>query len=227
LAAIRVVNATANWVKDYAIVAEVNQKELRTVVSDIPPFSVYKITFSIPSTTLDSTSEQVNVDLHLKQKNGQVVSSETLSLNVKSKFKHHKSTFISDIDRSVQYYSVAPDKSRNAEGAALFLSVHGASVEAVNQANAYKQKDWGNLVAPTNRRPFGFAWEDWGRMDAMEVLVDSKKLFKPDNSKIYLTGHSMRGHGTWYLGATNPDHFAAIAPCAGYPDLLLYRGGRS
>ena len=33
----------------------------------------------------------------------------------------------------------------------------------------------------------------------------------------------MGGHGTWYLGATYPDHFAAIAPCAGYPDLLLYR----
>ena len=226
-AAIRVVNATENWVKDYAIVAKVNEKELTTVVSDIPPFSVYKIPFSIPSTTLDSTTEHVNVDLQLKQKNGQLVSNETLSLNVKSKFKHHKRTFISNIDNSVQYYSVAPDKSGKAEGAALFLSVHGASVEAVNQANAYKQKDWGNLVAPTNRRPFGFAWEDWGRMDAMEVLADSKKLFKPDNSKIYLTGHSMGGHGTWYLGATYPDHFAAIAPCAGYPDLLLYRGGRS
>lgn len=34
-------------------------------------------------------------------------------------------------------------------------------------------------------------------------------------------------HGTWYLGATYPDHFAAIAPCAGYPDLLLYRGSRT
>ena len=33
----------------------------------------------------------------------------------------------------------------------------------------------------------------------------------------------MGGHGTWYLGATYPDYFAAIAPCAGYPDLLLYR----
>jgi len=105
----------------------------------------------------------------------------------------------------------------------LFLSVHGASVEATNQANAYKQKDWGHIVAPTNRRPFGFAWEDWGRLDALEVLKDSKNILKPDASTIYLTGHSMGGHGTWYLGATYPDYFASIAPCAGYPDLLLYR----
>lgn len=226
-AAIRVVNASDKWIEKYKIIAKVNGKELTTKVSDIPPYTVYKIPFSIPSSTLDTSIAKVNVDLSLMQSNGQQVSSETLTLNVKSKNKHHKRTFISDIDKSVQYYSVAPDKSGNTEGAALFLSVHGASVEAVNQANAYKQKDWGNLVAPTNRRPYGFAWEDWGRLDALEVLADSKRIFKPDNSKIYLTGHSMGGHGTWYLGATYPDHFAAIAPCAGYPDLLLYRGSRS
>ncbi|MEM9658431.1 MAG: alpha/beta hydrolase, partial [Planctomycetota bacterium] len=37
--------------------------------------------------------------------------------------------------------------------------------------------------------------------------------------------HSMGGHGTWYLGATYPARWAAIAPCAGYPDLLEYRRG--
>lgn len=226
-AAIRVVNSSEKWIKKYAIVASVNGKGLTTTVPDIPPLSVYKIPFSIASTALDTASEKVNMVLELKDKGGKVVSTETLPLNVRSKYKHHKRTFISGIDGSVQYYSVAPDTNKNSDGSALFLSVHGASVEAVNQANAYKQKDWGNLVAPTNRRPFGFAWEDWGRIDAMEVLAESKKLFKPDDSKIYLTGHSMGGHGTWYLGATYPDHFAAIAPCAGYPDLLLYRGGRS
>jgi pimeloyl-ACP methyl ester carboxylesterase len=226
-AAIRVVNASDKWIRKYAIQATVNARELTTKVTDIPPLSISKIPFSIPSSTLDPAQEKVNVDLRLLQSNGDQVAIETLALNVKSKNKHHKRTFISDIDKSVQYYSVAPDKNGQTEGGALFLSVHGASVEAVNQANAYKQKDWGNLVAPTNRRPFGFAWEDWGRLDALEVLADRKRIYKPDNSKIYLTGHSMGGHGTWYLGATYPDHFAAIAPCAGYPDLLLYRGSRS
>ena len=32
----------------------------------------------------------------------------------------------------------------------------------------------------------------------------------------------VRGHGTWYLGATYPDKWAAIAPCAGYPTLTGY-----
>ena len=72
-----------------------------------------------------------------------------------------------------------------------FLSVHGAEVEAINQARAYKLKDWGVIVAPTNRRPRGFNWEDWGRIDALEVLDIDQKRFKPNPQKIYLTGHSM------------------------------------
>ena len=32
----------------------------------------------------------------------------------------------------------------------------------------------------------------------------------------------MGGHGTWILGATYPDKFAAIAPCSGYPNLAAY-----
>jgi dienelactone hydrolase len=100
--------------------------------------------------------------------------------------------------------------------------VHGAGVEAISQARAYKPKDWGTLVAPTNRRPRGFNWEDWGRLDALEVLNIAKDKLQPDSQKIYLTGHSMGGHGTWFLGATYPDKWAAIAPCAGYPTLKGY-----
>ncbi|RTE53241.1 alpha/beta hydrolase [Arenibacter aquaticus] len=226
-AAIRVINASEKWVKGSRIEASLNKKVHSTIIQDIPPMSVYKVPFVISASGLDPQEEKAVVALTLKSAKGQLESSEVLTLNVKSKFRHHKRTFISGIDGSVQYFSVAPQKNGITEGAALFLSVHGASVEAVNQANAYKQKDWGNLVAPTNRRPFGFAWEDWGRLDALEVLSEGKRIYKPNDKKIYLTGHSMGGHGTWYLGATYPDQFAAIAPCAGYPDLLLYRGGRT
>ncbi|NNG08797.1 MAG: alpha/beta hydrolase, partial [Arenibacter sp.] len=210
-AAIRVINASDKWVKGSRIEASLKNRAHSTVIPDIPPMSVYKVPFVIAASGLEPQEEKAAVALTLKSAKGEVESSEVLTLNVKSKFKHHKRTFISDIDGSVQYFSVAPQKNGNAEGAALFLSVHGASVEAVNQANAYKQKDWGNLVAPTNRRPFGFAWEDWGRLDALEVLSEGKRIYKPNDKKIYLTGHSMGGHGTWYLGATYPDQFAAIA----------------
>ncbi len=221
--AIRVINASNNWVENYTISSNLLGTQKESKVIAIPPMSVLKVPFSIASVSKETPLEQVNLQLELKDNKNQIVSNQIVKLEIKTKHKHHKKTFISNIDGSVQYYSVAPSTDKNSEKQALFLSVHGASVEAVNQANAYEKKDWGNVIAPTNRRPFGFAWEDWGRLDALEVLADAKNIYQPDPSKIYLTGHSMGGHGTWYLGATYPDKFASIAPCAGYPDLLLYR----
>lgn len=222
--AIRVVNSTNHWIKNYTISANLKGKEIESKVPVIAPMSVLKIPFSIPAVAEKTEVGKEEMKVFLKN-NNIVLDEKDVQIKIKSKHQKIKRTFISAIDGSVQYYSVAPSSNKNLENGAFFLSVHGASVEAVNQANAYKQKDWGNLVAPTNRRPFGFAWEDWGRLDALEVMADAKNIYQPDPTKIYLTGHSMGGHGTWYLGATYPDKFAAIAPCAGYPDLLLYRDG--
>jgi len=108
----------------------------------------------------------------------------------------------------------------------LVLTLHGASVEAIGQADAYAGKDWCHIVAPTNRRPYGFDWEDWGRLDALEVLDLAKTDLHTDPMRTYLTGHSMGGHGTWQVGATVPDRWAAIAPSAGWISFSTYGGGR-
>ncbi|MEZ5975323.1 MAG: prolyl oligopeptidase family serine peptidase [Planctomycetota bacterium] len=42
---------------------------------------------------------------------------------------------------------------------------------------------------------------------------------------MYLTGHSMGGHGTWQVGAQRSDRFAAIAPSAGWRSFWDYGGG--
>ena len=225
LGAIRIINASENWVENHTITSEINGVSLSHKLSSIPPLSVQKVPFKIASVSDNKQLGKTDLKLSLNTENDVLINTNTIQIEIKSKHTHHKRTLKSNVDGSIQYYSVAPSSDENLKDGALFLSVHGASVEAVNQANAYKKKDWGNLIAPTNRRPFGFAWEDWGRLDALEVLADAKSIYKPNSKKIYLTGHSMGGHGTWYLGATYPDKFAAIAPCAGYPDLLLYRNG--
>ena len=142
-------------------------------------------------------------------------------------WERFKTTFRSGIDGSVQYYAVNPMRpcAGRETAPALFLSLHGAGVEALGQAQAYSPKSWGYLVAPTNRRPYGLDWEDWGRTDAMEVLELAARRFQIDASRTYLTGHSMGGHGTWQVGVTLPDRFAAIAPSAGWISFSSY-GGR-
>jgi poly(3-hydroxybutyrate) depolymerase len=131
-------------------------------------------------------------------------------------------TFVSDIDGSVQYYSVVPPAESTGATPGLILSLHGASVEAESQAAAYAPKPFAYVVCPTNRRPFGFDWEDWGRLDALEVLADAQSRFATDPQRQWLTGHSMGGHGTWQLGAHFPDQFAAIAPSAGWISFRTY-----
>ncbi|HLF36276.1 MAG TPA: alpha/beta hydrolase-fold protein, partial [Cyclobacteriaceae bacterium] len=223
LAAIRVMNVNTGWLTGGSITCESGAQRAVTPLPSIAPMYVRKVPFEIPfPENVDGDSAAFTVIL--KDRSGRILHRESFTLAVKSMHDHHKRTFLSDIDGSVQYYSVAPSSDTNIENPALFFSVHGAGVEAVNQARAYRKKDWGHLVAPTNRRPFGFAWEDWGRLDALEVLAHAQNLLKTDPQHTYLTGHSMGGHGTWYLGATYPDRWAAIAPCAGYPDLLEYRG---
>lgn len=193
------------------------------LVSILPPLSsmaTRKMPFRIP---LPAAIEKGTYKLELKLFNGKKLL-DTALVNIPgvNPGEHAAYTFISDIDGSVQYFGVAPQKTKTENAPSLFFSVHGAGVEAIGQARAYKPKDEGPLVAPTNRRPRGFNWEDWGRLDALEVLKIAKNKYKPDPQKIYLTGHSMGGHGTWFLGATYAGSWAAIAPCAGYPTLVAY-----
>ncbi len=153
-----------------------------------------------------------------------MVDTVTIPIRVVGSEEMRKETFISSTDGSVQYYAVMPQQPGRFTGKpALFLSLHGAGVEAYNQAGSYAPKGWGTVVAATNRRPYGFSWEDWGRLDALEVLETVKEKYGFDEDRIYLTGHSMGGHGTWFMGATYPDKFAAIGPSAGWITFTSYR----
>ena len=51
--------------------------------------------------------------------------------------------------------------------------------------------------------------------DVMQVLQRVKQLYKIDESRIYLMGHSMGGIGTWLIAPKYPDIWAAIAPLSG------------
>ncbi len=173
------------------------------------------------------------VALSLADAEGSELFAEELSLRVVDPFEKHVRTFVSGIDGSVQYYGVTPPSELAAGGEdgsappapALVLTLHGASVEGRRQAQCYAQRPDVWIVAPTNRRPFGFDWEDWGRLDALEVLAEAEQRFGTDPRRTVLTGHSMGGHGTWQIGAHFPDRFAAIAPSAGWRDFWSYAGG--
>lgn len=224
-AAIVVLNAMDATLDGLAIVAKVGDgPEVRTPVPALAPLSTRKARFTIKAEA-EPGGEDRPTTVRLVSADGKALDEATLKLRNRPPGEARKRTFISAIDGSVQYYGWVPATTE--EGGrrpGLVLTLHGASVEGIGQAAAYRPKPGLHLVAPTNRRPYGFDWEDWGRKDAIEVLDMASAALGVDPLRTYLTGHSMGGHGAWHVGVTFPGRFAAIAPSAGWISMFSYAG---
>ena len=65
-------------------------------------------------------------------------------------------------------------------------------------------------VSRKNRQPGG-----WIPAHLNLFLRHLKTSLNLDDHRIYLTGNSMGGYGSWAWGGLHPEHFAAIAPVSG------------
>jgi dienelactone hydrolase len=134
-------------------------------------------------------------------------------------------TYVSPVDRSVQEFALvepAAGAAAPTEAPGLVLALHGAGVDALGHAASYSPQPDFWICAPTNRRPFGFDWQDWGRRDAYDALTTALARSGADPARVMLTGHSMGGHGVWHLGGNDPDRFAALAPSAAWRSFDTY-----
>lgn len=222
-----IVNSSEKILKNLQIRSVIDSSEGEFLpVPVIQPMSVRKVGFQLRSGTAGQKgSVPTRVDLfETAAGRSKLLDSVTIPLRVMNFSDNRKETFISAVDGSVQYYGINPAIGSSRErSTALFLSLHGASVEAINQSGSYYPKSWGHIVAPTNRRPYGYNWEEWGRLDAMEAMDIVKNRYKIDANRVYLTGHSMGGHGVWHIGSVFPDQFAALGPSAGWISFWTYR----
>lgn len=73
------------------------------------------------------------------------------------------------------------------------------------------------VVAPQCRRdsPKSDERGTWIPEDLNVLLQHLKASLPVDEKRIYLTGNSMGGYGSWVWGGNNPEHFAAIVPVVG------------
>jgi predicted peptidase len=62
--------------------------------------------------------------------------------------------------------------------------------------------------------------ERWHNDELVELLDYIEKQHRVDKKRVYLTGLSMGGYGTWNLGLAHPKRFAAIAPICGGGDTI-------
>jgi dienelactone hydrolase len=204
-------------------------KQGKLPVPSFAPLGLRSATFSLVRATAPALNEKPTthgIVLALAARGGNPFTRIELTVAVKDSAGARRATFESQIDGSVQSFAVLPPPNPNDLDTSLVLSLHGAGVDALGQVQSYSPKAGLWIVAPTNRRPYGFDWQDWGRDDAYEALAAALQLSHAPASRVYLTGHSMGGHGTWHLAATDPWRFSAIAPSAGWSSFDTYGGGR-
>lgn len=92
------------------------------------------------------------------------------------------------------------------------IKVHGIPRVADEQPELLAR-----FVAVSPQCPLGTYWTH--EQDALHALLDhALREYAVDPDRIYLTGLSMGGFGTWFLGASRPERFAAMAPICGGGD---------
>lgn len=69
--------------------------------------------------------------------------------------------------------------------------------------------------------------EHWSNDTLLALLDEVIRQYRTDPARVYLTGLSMGGYGTWDLGLSHPERFAAIAPiCGGGETISLLLSSR-
>ncbi len=107
----------------------------------------------------------------------------------------------------------------------LVLFLHGAG-ERGDDLNLVKKHGPPKLVENGKEFPFILVspqcktnrW--WEPVSLTALLDDIEKKHNVDKDRIYVTGLSMGGFGTWSLAAHTPERFAAIAPVCGGADSM-------
>jgi predicted peptidase len=77
--------------------------------------------------------------------------------------------------------------------------------------------EWPFIIVYPQKPDRPSAWSDHDDL-VMAVIEETQRQLKVDRSRIYLTGLSQGGAGTWAIAAKHPKLFAAIAPICGFGD---------
>jgi len=106
----------------------------------------------------------------------------------------------------------------------LVIGMHGGGVGQGDASGPYSSltsvaKDLGWVgIFPEVLEKTEVGWTTSGTEEfVLELVERARRTWKIDADKVFFTGHSMGGYGTWTLGAHHADRVAALAPSAGAP----------
>jgi predicted peptidase len=143
------------------------------------------------------------------------------------------------LDRSVsvggqtyKYQIFVPQAYAPSQRWPVILFLHGAGERGsdgylqtqVGLAPAIRQKaSRFPAIAIFPQSPAESSWTGTIARMALAALEQTMREYQTDPDRIYLTGLSIGGKGTWYIAYRNPRLFAAIAPVCGWVSSGVWR----
>lgn len=120
------------------------------------------------------------------------------------------------------------DNEKQLEGANMFGGLVWALPENQKRFPAFVVAPQSNINWPAakiepGKRPVLLPGLGLGSRLALEIVEQLVLEFPIDSTRIYVTGHSMGGAGTFNLIAYRPGFFAAAVPVCGLPDFSMAR----
>lgn len=132
---------------------------------------------------------------------------------------------------SLDYKLHEPTVRRGAE-APLVLALHGSGGTGTDNlaplinnelatafADPERQADDPSFVLVPHRKPTQGSWSTPDMTAALlELVEDAKARLAVDEDRVYVTGNSMGGVGSWAVATASPDTFAAAVVVCGFGD---------
>ncbi len=144
--------------------------------------------------------------------------------------KQVATTFDGNVHVTLKYLVYLPADYDKQEKWPLILFLHGAG-ERGDDLNLVKRHGPPKLIEAGKQFPFIIVspqcpkdhWWNNELAPLTALLDDVVGKYKVDPDRVYLTGLSMGGFGTWALAAYTPNRFAALVPICGGAEPLVAR----
>jgi len=183
----------------------------------------YQLSMLSQPSDSDVNITQIKFDNELDEANKLLSAFESGTNPFAGKHGDFKMALYSTVDHTVQPYRLLiPSSYDGSKPFPLIIALHGAGRDEnsffddyPNGAFKNEAEQRGYIVAcPKGRQPTSM-YLGPAEQDVMDVIAQVRKNYKIDPNRIYMTGHSMGGFGTWSIAMDHPDIFAAIAPISG------------
>ena len=140
-----------------------------------------------------------------------------------------KKTFKNADDSTSPYIVFVPHGYDGKKEFPVILFLHGAGEtkggtkepveQGIGTAIKKQEKTFPFITIIPQAEKFGWGADTGNGKRAVAMLDEVLKEYKTDAKRVYLTGLSMGGMGTFSLAAAHPDRWAAIVPICGRGDV--------